>query len=540
MSHIKQVKDAKSYNGKRGYILRKKFLKPEEINKIKSDLTVKPFTNSDYGKDDEPFKIFLENESKLYLPKFYGMENFGKAEVDILPPGKDIDIEFNLKLKDEQKIPAEITVKAYHEKGGGILSLPCGFGKTIMALYFISVLKKKTIVVVHKEFLMNQWIERIQFALPNAKIGKLQGDKCEIEGCDIIIGMLQTLSMKDFPMDTFDDIGHVIIDECHRIPSRVFCKALMKINSPYMLGLSATPNRKDGLTKVLKWSVGDIVYSVKSSEKNIVKVNRFILDSSDENYNKEVHSFRGQVQIATMVNNITNYGKRTRLIMEEVSKSIKENDKRQILILSDRKQHLEDMYKLGQQLGIESIGYYVGGMKKEKLKESESCKLLLGTYPMANEGLDIPSLNGLVLSTPKSDIIQSIGRICRQKHEGIQPLIIDVVDAFSIFENQARKRMKVYEKKKYEVTDIFYNLDHSIIEKKKNYHYHMFTVNSSDEEISDDVDDDIAEVDTEYKDINPKTNKKIISKTPKKKSINLDELKPKEIDNLFKQFSFFT
>jgi len=391
---------------------------------------------------------------------------------------------------------------------------------------------------------MNQWIERIQFALPTAKIGKLQGDKCEIEGCDIVIAMLQTLSMKDFPMDTFDDIGHVIIDECHRIPSRVFCKALMKINSPYMLGLSATPNRKDGLTKVLKWSIGDIVYSVKSSEKNIVKVDRYILESEDENYNKEVYSFRGQIQISTMVNNIAGYGKRTRLIMEKVSAAIEENEKRQILILSDRKQHLEDMYNLGKEMGIESIGYYVGGMKKEKLKESESCRLLLGTYPMANEGLDIPSLNGLVLSTPKSDIIQSIGRICRQKHEGIQPLIIDMVDTFSIFENQSRKRMKVYEKKKYQVTDIFYNLDKSFLKKKKEYYYHMFTVNSSDEEVSvdkDDDDDGLEKVDTEYNNINPKTNKKIKSAVkPKNEKKNIEDMSQKEIDNLFKNFSFFT
>jgi predicted helicase len=133
--------------------------------------------------------------------------------------------------------------------------------------------------------------------------------------------------------------------------------------------------------------------------------------------------------------------------MEKVINEIKLDDTRQFLILSDRKQHLEDMYNIGIS-NINSIGYYIGGMKKEKLKENESCKILLGTYPMANEGLDIPSLNGLVLSTPKSDIIQSIGRICRIKHNNIQPLIIDIVDRFSIFENQSKKRFAVYKKKK--------------------------------------------------------------------------------------------
>ena len=82
---------------------------------------------------------------------------------------------------------------------------------------------------------------------------------------------------------------------------------------------------------------------------------------------------------------------------------------------------------------------------------------------MANEGLDIPSLNGLVLSTPKSDIIQSIGRICRMKHEGIQPLIIDMVDMFSIFENQSKKRFAVYKKKQYQIQDINYNLDKAVV-----------------------------------------------------------------------------
>jgi len=194
----------------------------EMINNIRNELNVKPFVNGDYGGGDESFKIYNENENKFYLPKFYGIEKFGNPDVNILPEGKDIDIQFSLDLKDEQKIPAEKTIEAYNSYGGGILSLPCGFGKTILALYFISVLKKKTLVIVHKEFLMNQWIERIKFALPSAKVGIVQGDKCQIDDNDIIIGMLQTLSMKEFAPDTFDDIGHVIIDECHTISSRVF------------------------------------------------------------------------------------------------------------------------------------------------------------------------------------------------------------------------------------------------------------------------------------------------------------------------------
>ena len=543
---MSDIKNAKTYIGKRGYIIRKKNFSEKILNTVRNDMTVKPNVSSDYGPPEEPFKIFLENENKIYLPKFYGIEKFGVPEINTLKPGKDIDITFSLNLKEEQKIPAQHTINAYMEKGGGILSLPCGFGKTILALYFISVLKKKTIVIVHKEFLMNQWIERIKFALPMAKVGIVQADKCEIENSDIVIGMLQTLSMKEFPEGTFDDIGHVIIDECHRIPSRVFSKALLKINSNYMLGLSATPNRKDGLTKVLKYYIGDIIYSVKSCEKNIVKVERYILDSNDEAYNKEVFNFKGQAQMPTMINNIGNCYKRTKLIMDKVVSEIKAHENRQILILSDRKQHLEDMFKIAKEQGIESVGYYVGGMKKEKLKENESCKILLGTYPMANEGLDIQTLNGLVLSTPKSDIIQSVGRIDRIKHLNIQPLIIDIVDTFSIFDGQSRKRFTVYKKKKYQIEDINYNLDNGKIYMRKNYQFHNLKTEDSDE--SESVSSkESNNIDTEYNDIDPKTNKKTsknkntktTGKKEKEKEIEINgNMSNKDIDSLFKNFSF--
>jgi superfamily II DNA or RNA helicase len=543
-SRIELIKNANSYIGKRGYILRKKNLTEKVLNEIREDLTVKPFVANDYGVPEEPFKIFLENENKIYLPKFYGIEKFGNAEKNVIPDGKDIDIDFSLNLKEEQKIPAEHTINAYKEKGGGILSLPCGFGKTILALYFISVLKKKTIVIVHKEFLMNQWIERIQFALPNAKIGIVQGDKCQIKDYDIIIGMLQTLSMREFTDDAFDEIGHVIIDECHRIPSKVFSRALMKINSNYMLGLSATPNRKDGLTKVLKYYIGDVIYSVKSFDKNIVKVQRYLINSDNEKYNNEVLNYRGQVQMATMINNIANSFNRTKLIIDIVSKEINENENRQILILSDRREHLDDICRMVKEIGITSVGYYVGGMKKDKLKESESCKVILGTYPMAKEGLDIPTLNGLILATPISDIVQSIGRIDRVKHININPLIVDIVDKFSIFENQGRKRFTLYKKKKYDIQDIQYNIDNNKIGITKNYFFHNvkndYDSSSSNEECS--LPD---KIDTEYNDIDPKTYKKITknvkSKQNKDTKLHIDknnDCKVDDVDNIFKQYGF--
>ena len=110
--------------------------------------------------------------------------------------GTDINIEFNGDLRPEQKPIEEIYLKNAEEKGGGIISLKCGGGKTVLALHIISMLKKKTIVVVHKDFLMTQWRDRILEFLPDARIGKIQQDTVDIEDKDIVLSMVQSLSMK--------------------------------------------------------------------------------------------------------------------------------------------------------------------------------------------------------------------------------------------------------------------------------------------------------------------------------------------------------
>ena len=144
---------------------------------------------------------------------------------------------------------------------GGILEVPCGRGKTVMALKIISLIQKKTLIIVHKEFLMNQWIERIEEFIPDASVGKIQGPVFDVENKDIVIGMLQTLYDKEFPSGSFDCFGMTIVDEVHRIGSEQFSKTLFKTVTPYMLGISATVDRKDKLTHVLYMFIGKKIYS---------------------------------------------------------------------------------------------------------------------------------------------------------------------------------------------------------------------------------------------------------------------------------------
>jgi superfamily II DNA or RNA helicase len=465
------INNEKIYLGKRGYILKKEYFNSEQLEKIKKELTVKPNVPNTFNENVKTFKVYLENKNKMYIPKFYGIKNFGIPDINKIPDGDDINIEFAFSLRDEQKAPCNIAIEKYNSTGGGILDLQCGFGKTILACYLISKMKKKTLVIVHKTFLLNQWVERINQSLPTAKIGIIQGDKFDIKDADIVIGMLQTIWNKDFPLNAFDSFGHVIIDECHTISSEKFSRALFKINSKYMLGLSATPNRQDGLTKVLKWHIGDIIFSKSTINLNTVNVERIIINSNNQEYKKELVDYRGRTKQATMINNISECKNRIYAIIKFAIETLKEHPERQILILGDRKKQLNDIYNLVTENNYCSVGYYIGGMSEPALKESEKKQLILGTYAMASTGLDIKSLNCLVLATPRSDIIQSIGRILRQEHNNLNPKIIDIVDTFSVFNNQSKKRFNVYKKRKYLVEDISIDIDDFKIISRKEYNF---------------------------------------------------------------------
>jgi len=444
----------KSYIGKRGYILIKKEWPITTLNNIKQELTVKPYTCPDFGEQEDPFPVYSENSQKMYIPKYYGLEKFGKPDEIRVPPGDDINLTFSGQLRQHQEEPIAACLNSFQSTGGGILSLPCGEGKTACACYLISKMKKKTFVLVHKEFLLNQWIERISGSdgshafLPGARIGRIQGKIIDIEDKDIVIGMIQSISMKEYPLDLFDSFGFVILDESHRCPSREFSKALAKINSTYMLGLSATPNRKDGLTKVLKWFIGDIIFQRKGKSAVNSIVERYVYDCGDEAYAAELSGYMGKVNTAGMINNVALYMPRTEFIVKKVLECVEEE--RQILILSDRKDMLKDIWTLVEQKGVSS-GYYIGGMKQDKLEESSKKTVILATFQMAAEGLDISTIDTIILGTPKTDIEQAVGRI-RPKVGVIPknpPLVIDIVDDFSLFARQAEKRNSFYRKKNY-------------------------------------------------------------------------------------------
>ena len=320
---------------------------------------------------------------------------------------------------------------------------------TVLSLHLIAELKKKTLVIVNKEFLMNQWIERIGEFLPTAKIGRIQGPTVDIEGKDIVLGMLQSISMKDYPASTFSSFGLTIFDEVHHISSEVFSRALFKIVSKYMLGLSATMERKDGTTDVFKMFLGDVVYKGTRDEEHPVCVRAIEYMVSDAAFNEVEYDFRGNPKYSTMIVKLCEYNRRSDFIVKVVEDLRRESPDGQIMILAHNRSLLTYLHDAIEHRGFATVGYYVGGMKEADLKATESRQIVIATYAMAAEALDIKTLTTLVMATPKTDIVQSVGRILRSKHSN--PIVVDIVDRHDLFQKQWIQRRRFYKKCNYRI-----------------------------------------------------------------------------------------
>ena len=443
-----------------GYKIKKNELSQKELKSIKDDLTVNPYVVGDFGNGNEKrFSLYMESPNSLYLPRFYAFDNFGSPDKNKIDEGLDIDINFNGLLRKEQIPIIDLYKKACLEKGGGLISLKCGGGKTVLALYIISMLKKKTIVIVHKDFLMTQWRDRITEFLPNARIGKIQQNTIDIENKDIVLAMVQSLSQKEYDPNVFSSFGLAVFDECHHLGAEVFSKSMSKVASKYMLGLSATPDRKDGLRKVFEWYIGPMVYSSKS-DKNIDYIETRIYEymNDDYQYSKidKIHTKNGPKPcMPRMINNISDCIHRNLFINDLIKTEY--NIGRKILVLGDRREYLNRTEKwIKENIDPNIVGQYVGGMKPSELRDSQEKDIILGTYSMASEGMDIPKLNTIVLASPKSDVVQSVGRILREKADvrKFHPLIIDFSDIhpnLSVFSKQCDKRISFYKKNNYEI-----------------------------------------------------------------------------------------
>jgi superfamily II DNA or RNA helicase len=235
----------------------------------------------------------------------------------------------------------------------------------------------KAVVVVHKEFLAEQWKENIEKLIPEAKIGMIQQDKIDTDGKDIVIAMLQSICLKEYPDEVFSQFDFAVFDECHHLAARVFSKALLRIGSRYLLGLSATPTRKDGCHNIFFYNLGSIMYQIKRQEEDKVFIKKLIITSNNTEFCSEVRNDRtGNRNTIQMINNICSFPDRNQLIVDTMRILLREQG-RKIILLSARRddKHLGLIRDLLEAQPIHrwdgevaTMGFYMGRRGENKKK----------------------------------------------------------------------------------------------------------------------------------------------------------------------------
>jgi len=365
------------------------------------------------------------------------LNNYG-LEYKIIDKRVEIKEKFP-KVKFSLRDTQQKVVSHLEKKDFSIFVAPPGFGKTLIGSVMINKRSVNTLVIVNKNLLLDQWIDRFlsYFDGVNKKeIGYLGKGKNKLNG-KLDIATMQ--SLKNNP-DIIKNYSFVIVDECHHIPATTFENIIKNFQGKYILGLSATPMRKDGMDPILFQQLGKIAYEVKKekSYNNKVKV-------VQTNFTSEVETF------TELMGEIVVDMSRNMMIVEEIMRY----EDRKILLLSDRIEHLEILENLLVSYNKEFVtihGSLTKQEKEESLQKIENANLVLATTSYFGEGIDFPHLDTIIFATPISyygRLIQYLGRIGRG---GSDCLAIDILDSKNNFTNSAfRKRKEGYRELHYKI-----------------------------------------------------------------------------------------
>jgi superfamily II DNA or RNA helicase len=357
-----------------------------------------------------------------------------------------VEFAFSAELKAFQQQAVEDMAR----RDSGTLSAPTGSGKTVMALWLIAHRRQPSVVVVHTKDLAFQWIERIEqfLGIPADQVGLIGAGKKRI-GERITVALVQTLYR--CTDQVVPHTGHLVVDECHRAPSRTFTEAVTAFDCRFLLGLSATPWRRDKLSRLIFWHLGDVHHEVDKAhlEKkgHILKADVIFRSTDFEPYFDPVNEY------ARMLSELTADDARNRLIAADVAKEVQEGQG-VCLVLSDRKKHCETLqgilrFKHGVQAELLTgdLGNEARRQVLDRLRQG-NVKVLIATGQLIGEGFDAPNLATLFLATPirfSGRVMQYLGRILRPAEGKARARVYDYVDdRVAPLVAAARARQRVY------------------------------------------------------------------------------------------------
>lgn len=388
-------------------------------------------------------KVILPRGFLLHLIKFLSDNSIIHTIKQNVHDFEEINFSNLISLKKNQ----EDVVNQILENTNGILVAPPGSGKTIMALEIITRLKLPVLILVHRNQLLHQWIERIEqfLGIPKAHIGTISGVKKKL-GKQITVASLQSLVRYKNLEEIRNKFGVVIVDECHHIPAKTYRKIIRSFNSKYCFGLTATHERKHGQELVAELCIGPVIAEIKNLSAPTDEPRKFDIQIIPSYLELPFRYKNDHYEV--LAKTISYDTARNRLIINAVSEQLKHN--RKILILTERKEHIETL-----SLHLRDITEIItlsgdDSARQRKFKHDQivsgNFKVLIATGQLFGEGLDIQGFDVLVLAFPISfegKLRQYIGRL---RGNGVK-YVVDVRDPqVEFLERQFKKRQKVYEK----------------------------------------------------------------------------------------------
>ncbi|NIT54903.1 MAG: DEAD/DEAH box helicase family protein [Aliifodinibius sp.] len=342
-----------------------------------------------------------------------------------------------------------------------ILQAATGVGKTVMGSEIAARLGKKFLIAVPKEDILEQWVSalNIVLGLTSDDIGIIKGDICDVAGKKVVIGLIHSLCKEGrYPSWIYREFGTLIIDECHIIAATTFVKTMWLFPTVSVLGLTATPYRSDGKDFVFYAHIGPVLVKSESlllTPKILVKESEYVTPRVKKkvvvNGVEEIHEVKmcpPKGKATSLLKTLVSNFRRNNLIASFVKQALSKG--RHIIIFTEFKKahlpHIEDAL-INAGVPPNKISHYVGGMTKSERESAKVKPVIIATYKMASMATNIPWADTCVLTTPRADVVQIVGRILREYPNKKQPVVFDVVDRDSpVFWGYFKSRKRWYQK----------------------------------------------------------------------------------------------
>jgi len=438
------------------------FLK-EELNFLNTEYLTKRRLGKSIYKVQKYFKLIDETGDTISLPRgflqtllaFLKENNVAYTVQSDTPHFDQTPYQSQIELTSAQ-IPI---VQTTTECDQGVIVAPSGSGKTIIGLEIIARRQLPALILVHRKQLLDQWVERIQtfLGITKAHIGQYSGTKKKL-GKQITVGLLQSLARKGDLSELRDKFGTIIVDECHHIPAATFREVIAQLNPKYIYGLTATPKRKYNDEKLIYVYIGEIIARMEASDIESVSS----LPSQPPEVLIRTTTLAVPFKFSTdhfqlLAKVVCFDTTRNQMIIEDILSKV--GDGKRLLVLSERKEHLEilAMYLKGKCETIVISGDDSAPKRKSKLKQIESghYRVILSTGQFFGEGIDIRGISCLILAFPFSfegKLVQYMGRL---RDIAEQKTIVDYRDAqIPFLEKQFKQRERHYKKLKAQIKQL--------------------------------------------------------------------------------------